>query len=260
MLMPRRTGVFLVLCCLTAILADAIPAAGTTRQICYREEPDGSVTFFAGVNVILPIVCGAIVIDGSSYFPLTETLSELPSELTDCAPGLGTTFIFRWLVARVPALGGTHTVTTSTVCDVSAPGRIGSSSPEFEASFNFPPVCSVAKADPEWVWPPQGRMVPIEITGVFDPDDDPVVLTVESIVQDEKVLSHSSGRRAPDATLSPLAVRAERESGGNGRIYRIGFTARDDTGAVCEGAVEVCVPARRHEAACPGSLFDSTVP
>ncbi len=54
-------------------------------------------------------------------------------------------------------------------------------------------------------------------------------------------------------------MRNERLLAGDGRVYHIGFTATDETGASCTGDVKVCVPAKEG-VACgdQGALFDST--
>jgi DNA-binding beta-propeller fold protein YncE len=113
---------------------------------------------------------------------------------------------------------------------------------------NQPPACASATASPSTLWPPHHKLVPVSITGVTDPDGRAVSITATSVFQDEQVrdVGAGSGHTAPDATLSPLAVRAERsgspEAPGNGRVYHIGFTAADDRGGSCQGTVTVCVP------------------
>jgi hypothetical protein len=123
---------------------------------------------------------------------------------------------------------------------------------------NEPPDCDSATADPQEIWPPDHRVVPIEITGVTDPDGDPVTIVADQILQNEPVKGMGSGSTAPDAVLVPLVVRAEREGGGSGRIYVIDFTADDGQGGVCEGTVTVCVPNSRASGDCDGPLYDST--
>lgn len=126
--------------------------------------------------------------------------------------------------------------------------------------FNRLPDCSAATASPATIWPPNGKLVPIAIQGVTDPDGDPLTLAVTGIRQDEPLTRAG----VPDATGlgTPSAqVRADRAGKGDGRVYHIGFEARDDKGATCTGTVKVCVPHdRRPGAACGdgGALFDST--
>jgi hypothetical protein len=52
------------------------------------------------------------------------------------------------------------------------------------------------------------------------------------------------GDIAPDGAIngSTAQVRAERSGNGNGRVYRISFTASDGKGGTCDGSVKVSVP------------------
>lgn len=106
--------------------------------------------------------------------------------------------------------------------------------------INRPPDCSAAFASPASLWPPNGRLVPVAIRGVTDPEGDPVTLAITGVRQDEPL----SGR-GPDALgigASTVQLRAERTGGGDGRVYRLSFTAADSQGASCTGTVTVCVP------------------
>ncbi|HVG07933.1 MAG TPA: hypothetical protein VNM67_09520, partial [Thermoanaerobaculia bacterium] len=101
---------------------------------------------------------------------------------------------------------------------------------------NRPPVCSGATASPSVIWPPNGKMIPVSILGVTDPEGAPVSLKVTGISQDE-----------PGAAFSGIGsslaqVKAERDGKGDGRVYRILFEALDPSGASCTGRVTVCVP------------------
>src|SRR5438477_12105893 len=51
-------------------------------------------------------------------------------------------------------------------------------------SLQLPPVCTAASAAAS-TFPPNRTMRPVVITGVTDPDHDPVTLTVTAICQDE---------------------------------------------------------------------------
>jgi len=111
-----------------------------------------------------------------------------------------------------------------------------------------PPVCSGASATPSTLSPPNGRMVPIEVAGVTDPEGDPVTLSVTGITQDEPVDTNGgprTPRSCPDAQIvdGKALVRAQRSGGGNGRVYEIRFVAMDGQGGQCDGSVKVCVPA-----------------
>jgi hypothetical protein len=127
---------------------------------------------------------------------------------------------------------------------------------------NHPPVCTDAAASPSTLWPPNHNFVAISIIGVTDPDGDAVTITATSISQDEPVKGGSSGNTSPDATLSPLAVRGERDETADGRVYHISFTADDGHSGTCTGSVNVCVPREQSAATCVdgGSLYNSLIP
>jgi len=130
---------------------------------------------------------------------------------------------------------------------------------------NVAPDCSAAQATPGTLWSPDHTLGTVAITGVTDPDNDPVAITVTSIRQDEPVNGRGDGNTAPDGVGvgSPLVmIRAERSGRGDGRVYHVSFTADDGRSGQCTGEVAVCVPHdQRPGAACvdQGPLFDSTV-
>lgn len=124
--------------------------------------------------------------------------------------------------------------------------------------LNRPPDCSRTAASPSVVWPPNGRLLPVTVNGVSDPDGDPVTLRITGIRQDEPW----SGRE-PDASglgTSQAWVRAHRDGKGDGRVYHIVFEARDDQGDTCTGEVGVCVPHDAGGNMCTdgGALVNST--
>lgn len=113
-----------------------------------------------------------------------------------------------------------------------------------EAPVNDPPVCDGASADPMQLWPPNHKFANVGIVGVMDPDGDDVSLTITTVTQDEPV-KVNKGDKSPDAKINPdstVAVRVERSAQGDGRVYRIGFTADDGNGGTCAGVVRTCVP------------------
>ncbi len=116
------------------------------------------------------------------------------------------------------------------------PGRLLSLTAFPAKTCNQPPNCSTAIANPSTAWPPNHQMVRISISGVSDPDGDPVTVTPTAVFQDEQVIDTT-----PNATLTPLAVLADRDGAGDGRVYTIEFTASDARGGSCTGAVKVCV-------------------
>jgi len=125
--------------------------------------------------------------------------------------------------------------------------------------LNRPPDCTAAVASPSVLWPPDQSLVPIQVDGVVDPDGDALAIAAIQILQNEPVRGPRAGNTAPDATLEPIAVRAERMGGANGRTYQIDFAAADGKGGVCTGRVSVCVPHGASDSTCGAPSYDSTV-
>jgi hypothetical protein len=135
---------------------------------------------------------------------------------------------------------------------------------------NQPPVCTAAVASPSNVWPPNHRMANITVQGVTDPEGSTVNITVTAITQDESVTDSESGNTSPDGAgigSGTAQVRAERSGNGDGRIYKISFSADDGEGGVCDGSVTVCVPLDQETLSCvdsrpvegvPDGEYDST--
>ncbi|NND74684.1 MAG: hypothetical protein HKN44_06715 [Ilumatobacter sp.] len=132
---------------------------------------------------------------------------------------------------------------------------------------NADPDCSAAAASLAGLWPPNHQMVPIAVTGVTDPDGDPISITIDSIFQDEPVNATGDGTTGPDGAgvgTATAEVRAERsgskKNGGNGRVYTIGYTAADGQGGSCTGVVTVGVPHDKKSVAVDdGPVYDSTI-
>ncbi|HKZ86912.1 MAG TPA: choice-of-anchor Q domain-containing protein [Anaerolineae bacterium] len=128
-----------------------------------------------------------------------------------------------------------------------------------------PPLCTGAMPIPVTIWPPDKTFKPVSVIGVTDPDGDAISITITGIFQDEPV-GHDSN--SPDANILPgpnsAEVRAERDGGGDGRVYHLVFTADDGQGGSCNGQVKVgIVPhdqAGMIDAIDGGALYDSTIP
>jgi dipeptidyl aminopeptidase/acylaminoacyl peptidase len=116
---------------------------------------------------------------------------------------------------------------------------------------NRPPDCTGIVASRPVLRTANHRLVPITLDGATDPDGDPVTLTVDGVTQDEPVVS-SGDNTSPDAIDQgggQLRVRAERNPHGDGRVYRIAFTASDGRGGSCSGTATVSVPRKMRQAA-----------
>ena len=180
--------------------------------------------------------------------------SLLPGESMTCSAG------------GVAVEGPYHSVGTATgTADTLCGGSASASDPTHYVGThtNHPPSCN-ATASPSSLWPPNHQMKTIAVLGVTDPDGDPVTVRIDGITQDEPVNEQGDGNTGPDGTgvgTSTAQVRAERSGQGDGRVYVIHFTGRDNQGGTCTGTVSVGVP--HDQSGAPpvdsGQLYDSTV-
>jgi len=137
---------------------------------------------------------------------------------------------------------------------------------EFGIAYNAPPDCSAVTASPDVLWPPNHKLRNVTLSGLTDPDGDPVTLTITGVTQDEPINGLGDGDTSPDAavgaTSSQVLLRAERSGLGDGRVYEISFTGTDIAGATCTGTVTVSVPHSRNgdPAVDSGQLYDSFGP
>ncbi len=158
---------------------------------------------------------------------------------------------------------GDHTIcVTATGTDVGGTGNVTDC---VTIHINSPPDCSTAAASVSTLWPPNHKMKSVTVTGVTDPDGDPVSITITSIFQDEPTSGLGDGDQSPDGAgvgTDTAQVRSERSGLGDGRVYHIAFSAEDGRGGSCTGEVSVTVPHDQSGAAAvdQGALFDSTVP
>jgi PKD domain len=134
-------------------------------------------------------------------------------------------------------------------------------------NINDPPSCGTARADSNRLWPPDHKLVPVKILGVTDPNNEQVTITVAGVTSDEPVKGLGDGDTSPDAVGQGASVllRAERAGRGNGRVYRVYFTATDDNvlGGSCSGMVTVTVPQSMKGGAAvgdEGGVYDAMQP
>jgi hypothetical protein len=133
------------------------------------------------------------------------------------------------------------------VTKIESPNGVASFVTRFQVTDNGSPDCSGATASPSLIWPPNGKMVPVSILGVTDPEGDSIALRITGITQDEP------GANFSGIGSSVARVKAERAGKGDGRVYRILFEATDPSGASCTGEVRVCVPHDRGKGSCVDS-------
>jgi hypothetical protein len=169
--------------------------------------------------------------------------------------------------APITGPGGTTLVFALVVSD----GQLVSPADEVAVNVlnaNDPPRCDLAAASPAQLWPPNHKLVRVDIVGVTDPDSrDAVSITVTGVTQDEPVTGLGDGDTTPDAVMqgNHVLLRAERAGMDDGRVYHVHFIATDHavTGGSCTGMVMVGVPYSLKSGASPhdgGQVYDSTRP
>jgi chitinase len=114
------------------------------------------------------------------------------------------------------------------------------------------PSCGTARANPASVWPPNHKLVPIDIVDVGS-NGFATTVTPTAVFQDEP-------SSASDAAISQssVLVRADRDGTGDGRVYHVRFTATNAQGS-CTGEVTTCVPHSSASGTCAdeGALYNS---
>ena len=107
------------------------------------------------------------------------------------------------------------------------------------------PVVNRIKTDPKELWPPNHKMVPVEVFLEIEDDCGPVTSEIVHVKSDEAVDAIGSGNTAPDWEVTgdlTLLLRAERAGPQNGRTYTITVESTDRGGNITTSRVLVKVP------------------
>jgi Putative Ig domain/Bacterial Ig domain len=131
-------------------------------------------------------------------------------------------------------------------------------------NWRTPPNVANARADVSVLWPPDHKMLAVQILGVVKPSDDKITIT--GVTQDEPTNGLGDGDTPVDAIIHHYAdkddtvdLRAERSGNRDGRVYRVSFNVADPE-ASASGMVRVMVPkSKKTDAAIDsGGTYDST--
>lgn len=129
-------------------------------------------------------------------------------------------------------------------------------------NINDPPLASAAQPTVAVLWPPNHGLVTVGITGVSDPNSNATII-ITGVTQDEPTNGLGDGDTPVDAIINSngtVLLRAERSGKGDGRVYRIAFTASDLEGS-SSGEVVVTVPhSAKKPAVDSGLRVNSTTP
>jgi hypothetical protein len=126
--------------------------------------------------------------------------------------------------------------------------------------------CGPVRATPGVLWPPRKGFVAVEI----EPGEElaGAGLRVTGVTQDEPTRRRGRrGRPSARADGDRVWLEADRFGSGNGRVYRLTYTAERPIPGICgattrcTGSVEVCVP-RTRRSGChdDGQYYDATAP
>jgi hypothetical protein len=222
----------------------AVAEVGAAVQIAYAVENVGNAA-------LAPAALEILIVD--------PTENEVIATLTDSATLAPSASVSRTQPA--PALPeGTYLVVLRAGAGT-ARDTLASAGLRIVPPPNLPPSCSGASLSKTSLWPPNHKFHEISVSGVTDPDGDPLDVQVYAVTQDEPTAE--PGGKCPDAVIAEgrVRLRAERLGGGNGRIYEVDVRATDPSGASCTKALTVCVPHDQSGGSCPASAatIDSTL-
>lgn len=123
-----------------------------------------------------------------------------------------------------------------------------------------PPNISCAQPSDCVLWPPNHQLECIKIEGVKSQGSN-VTIQITGVTQDEPTNGLGDGDTPIDAFIKSngtVLLRAERKGNGDGRVYRISFTATNAAGSA-SGVVKVKVPKSKNSNAVEGSaVYNST--
>ena len=237
--------------------AGTYPIQVTLDNPNYQADP-------ANGNLVIDKAATASVLSVSaSLIQLGQPLT-LTARVSSLPPGGGVPqgnvsfFCGQAPLGTAPLNGGVATLTTTAL-----PGGVQALSVRYAGSENHlesisgavsvkvnrsPDLTAIRPSIGE-LWPPNHKMVNVDVLGVVDPDGDAVTLRIDAITQDEPTNGTGDGDTGPDATglgAAAAQLRAERagtaKAPGNGRVYMIWLTTTDNAGGVSKGKVAVRVP------------------
>ena len=109
-----------------------------------------------------------------------------------------------------------------------------------------PPTIASLSASPSILWPPNHKMVPVNVNVMSSDICDPVLTCqIFSVNSNEPVNGLGDGDTAPDWEITgdrTLNLRSERSGTGSGRIYTITVSCTDTSGNSTRRATTVTVP------------------
>jgi hypothetical protein len=147
------------------------------------------------------------------------------------------------LVEAGPFAVGEHEIVVSEPVDASGSRELCRSS--LKVVDTTPPQANPTRTI---LWPPNHQLHPISAqacAGLIDACDPEVAVRFTSATSDEPADAVGDGAFEPDISFDSaesVSLRAERQGSSNGRVYTLGWLARDAAGNELAGACTVEVP------------------
>ena len=110
---------------------------------------------------------------------------------------------------------------------------------------NAPPTITSISVSPSVLWPPNHKMVPVNVTATASDNCAVKKCNIISVTSNEPVKGLGDGDTAPDWNISgnvTVDLRAERSGPGSSRVYTITVECADSAGNSSTGTVGVTVP------------------
>ncbi|HLK11233.1 MAG TPA: hypothetical protein VKW76_07625 [Candidatus Binatia bacterium] len=108
-----------------------------------------------------------------------------------------------------------------------------------------PPTIAGVTATPDLLWPPNHKMVPVTVAVTASDTCGAATCQITSIASNEPLNGKGDGNTPVDYEITgPLTadIRAERATGGTGRVYTITVGCSDPSGNTSSATAEVVVP------------------
>lgn len=158
------------------------------------------------------------------------------------------------------ALGRTEVVVSERIADANGGTSLREACrAELDVVDTVPPSSNSLRTN---LWPPNHELhsfTASECARATDACDPAPDVRFSSVSSDEPEDAEGDGSHAPDVVFDgpgEVSLRAERQGGGNGRVYALGWVASDRSGNAAQGECIVAVP---HDASGREAIADQRV-
>jgi hypothetical protein len=210
---------------------------GTTPVTCPATGSDGNAATISFLVTVVDTTAPALHLPASMTLEATSPAGAAAifvataDDLVDGATPVGCT----------PASASTFALGTTTVTCTAIDSRGNLATGAFTVTVvdTTPPEITTISVSPAVIWPPNGKLVDVEVTVAVDDIADPMPVAQLAAITCNEPISYG------DAVVTgPLtaALRADRSAHGNGRLYTLHVHAIDASGNGSIATVVVSVP------------------